>query len=182
MALRPDGGEEDPLSLGGGLLAATGARRRPLAVTWALARDDCGQQHPYPRERRHTVSERSEEELVVWLREQIEAFDAGTIDADLVAHLDEEIPGWNDLGARARVAPVPEDDADRSAWVALHIDAHDAGELSAEQSARIDELVPDWNSESSRAALGKAPAAAPTAASEVEPETQPDAVEQGDAE
>lgn len=105
------------------------------------------------------MTERSEEELVVWLKEQIEAFDAGTIDADLVAHLDEEIPGWNDLGARARVAPIPEDEADRGAWIALHIDAFDAGELTAEQSARIDELVPDWNSDASREALGKAPAA-----------------------
>ena len=75
------------------------------------------------------MTERSEEELIVWLKEQIEAFDAGTIDADLVAHLDEEIPGWNDLGARARVAPVPETDEDRGPWVALHIDAFDAGEI-----------------------------------------------------
>ena len=122
------------------------------------------------------MSERSEEELVVWLREQIEAFDAGTIDADLVAHLDEEIPGWNDLGARARVAPVPGDDADRSAWIALHIDAYDAGELTAEQSARIDELVPDWNSDASRAALGKSPAA-PAAAADDESLTASDDVE-----
>ena len=114
------------------------------------------------------MTERSEEELVVWLKEQIEAFDAGTIDADLVAHLDEEIPGWNDLGARARVAPVPEDEADRGPWIALHIDAFDAGELTAEQSARIDEIVPDWNSDASRAALGKAPVAA-AAAEQAEP-------------
>lgn len=114
------------------------------------------------------MTERSEEELVVWLKEQIEAFDAGTIDADLVAHLDEEIPGWNDLGARARVAPVAEDEADRGPWIALHIDAFDAGELTAEQSARIDEIVPDWNSDASRAALGKAPVAA-AAAEQAEP-------------
>lgn len=120
------------------------------------------------------MSERSEEELVVWLKEQIDAFDAGTIDADLVAHLDEEIPGWNDLGARARVTPVPEDEADRGAWVALHIEAYDAGELTAEQSTRIDELVPDWNSDVSRAALGKAPAAP---AADAEPESQPDVAE-----
>lgn len=122
------------------------------------------------------MTERSEDELVVWLAEQIEAFDAGTIDPDLAAHLDEEIPGWNDRGARARVAPVPTDDAELPAWVALHLDAADAGELTAEQAARIDERVPGWNSDDSRAALGRpaASAALETPATDAtQPEVEP---------
>jgi hypothetical protein len=93
------------------------------------------------------VSERTEAELTIWLKEQIDAHDAGTIDADLAAHLDEEIPGWNSAGARARVTPEPsiDDEEAMAAWIAINRAAFDADDLPADRAAYLDSIAPGWN-------------------------------------
>lgn len=93
------------------------------------------------------MSDRTEAELTIWLKEQIDAYDAGTIDPDLAAHLDEEIPGWNDAGARARVTPEPDiaDAEAMAAWVAINLAAFQANDLPAERVAYLDSIVPGWN-------------------------------------
>lgn len=93
------------------------------------------------------MSEKTEEELTVWIKEQIDAYDAGTIDPDLAAHLDEEIPGWNDAGARARVTPEPaiEDEAAMAAWLEINRVAHEAGSLPEGRAAYLDSIAPGWS-------------------------------------
>jgi hypothetical protein len=93
------------------------------------------------------VSEKTEEELTVWIKEQIDAYDAGTIDPDLAAHLDAEIPGWNDAGARARVTPEPaiEDSEAMAAWIEVNRAAHVAGSLPEGRAAYLDSIAPGWS-------------------------------------
>lgn len=93
------------------------------------------------------MSEKTEEELTIWIKEQIDAYDAGTIDPDLAAHLDAEIPGWNDAGARARVTPEPaiEDEAAMTAWVEINRVAHEAGALPEGRAEYLDSIAPGWS-------------------------------------
>lgn len=93
------------------------------------------------------MSEKTEEELTVWIKEQIDAYDAGTIDPDLAAHLDTEIPGWNDAGARARVTPEPaiEDTEAMAAWIEVNRAAHAAGSLPEGRAEYLDSIAPGWS-------------------------------------
>ena len=93
------------------------------------------------------MSEKTEEELTIWIKEQIDAYDAGTIDPDLAAHLDAEIPGWNDAGARARVTPEPavEDAEAMAAWIEINRVAHVAGSLPEGRAEYLDSIAPGWS-------------------------------------